>query len=123
MAKKRIATMNRSETPSEQPKASPTSEEAPFIRRANLARNVVTVENFESYYTNDIQLQTTPWDVRIVIGRIADLGLNEADSSATIHRLAEIHMSPQMAKKLTLLLINQLRTYEERMGEIPQPKD
>lgn len=94
----------------------------PVIRRANTNRKVETVENFASIYANDIQLQTTPWDVRIIFGRIVELGTSD-DPSATIHRLAEVHMSPQLAKKLTLLLINQLQHYERQMGDIPQPKD
>lgn len=94
----------------------------PQIARANMERKTVAAENFMSIYANDIQLQTTPWDVRLIFGRIIDLPTAD-EPSATIRQLAEVHMSPQMAKKVVLLLIGQLQIYEKQMGQIPQPAD
>ncbi|PYR93581.1 MAG: hypothetical protein DMF84_09270 [Acidobacteria bacterium] len=99
-----------------------SNDNEPKIARANMERKTVVAENYMSVYANDIQLQTTPWDVRLILGRIIDLPTAN-DPSATIRQLAEVHMSPQMAKKLTLLLIGQLQIYEKQMGQIPQPTD
>lgn len=96
--------------------------EEPTIGRANVNRTVVRAEPYALLYANDVQIQTTPWDVRLVLGRILELPTKE-NPTATISQVGEIHISPQLAKRLTMLLIKQLDTYEKRMGEIPQPTD
>jgi Protein of unknown function (DUF3467) len=87
--------------------------------RANLNRVVETAPTFVSLYTNDTQVQTTPWDVRLVFGEIADT-TNEA---VIVRRTGEVRMSPQHAKRITVILIKQLQGYEAKFGPIPQPED
>ena len=94
----------------------------PTIGRANVNRTVVRAEPYALLYANDVQIQTTPWDVRLVLGRIVELSTKE-QPNATISQVGEIHLSPQLAKRVTMLLMQQLATYEKRMGEIPQPTD
>ena len=92
------------------------------IGRANVNREVVRAEPYVTLYANDVQLQTTPWDVRLILGRILELPTAE-NPTATVSQIGEIHVSPQLAKRVTRLLIAQLQTYEKQMGEIPQPQD
>ncbi len=41
----------------------------------------------------------------------------------SVEEFGQIRMSPQLAKKLTMILAQQLQTYEEKFGVIPGPKD
>jgi hypothetical protein len=92
------------------------------IIRANANRAVTPSPNFFSVYANDAQLQSTPWDVRLIFGVIAGFPTEETQT-VEITQLGEIRLSPQLAKKLTMVLIQQLKAYEERFGQIPLPPD
>lgn len=94
----------------------------PQIVRANQQRTVVTDSDFASLYANDLQIQTSPWDVRLIFGCI-DVAGTVDDPAAVIKQVGEVRMSPQLAKKLTVILIGQLQGYEQRFGPIPQPQD
>lgn len=100
-----------------------------FLLAANalkpkLLRRVLTKsEKFFSVYVNDAQITSTPWDLRIVVGEVGDTSIAEADPIANVTILGELRMSPQLAKKITMLMINQLQIYEKKFGEIPQPPD
>ncbi len=82
-------------------------------------RMVRRSEQFVSIYANDTQIQTTPWDVRLVFGQIE----TPSDGDMTlveVKQIADVRMSPQHAKRITQILLDQLRAYEEKMGPIPQ---
>src|SRR5271157_5183875 len=95
--------------------ASTTPKAAAEIRREN-----VKSPEFVSIYANDVQVQMSPWDMRLVLGELGDL--RTADRQiVTIRQLAELRISPQLAKRLTTIMIVQLKIYEERFGHIPEP--
>jgi hypothetical protein len=86
--------------------------------RANLAKHIeVPSPSFASYYVNDVQIMTTPWDIRLRMGQIEDV--NPQKGEATITVLADVRFSPQHAKKLAEILIKQLEGYETNVGPIP----
>jgi hypothetical protein len=78
--------------------------------------------DFFSVYTNDITLQTSAWDLRMVLGEVGDISADEP-AVIRIKSLGEVHMSPQLAKRLVRILVEQLKAYEGQFGEIPNPKD
>lgn len=92
------------------------------IIRANITREVVAASGFVSIYTNDTQLQITPWDVRMIFGEITEPATKERPL-VRVKSVAEVRMSPQHAKKIVQILARQLVGYERRFGVIPQPPD
>ena len=76
--------------------------------------------NFVSLYTNDTQLQVTPWDVRMIFGEITEPASAERPVNV-IKQIGEVRMSPQHAKIVMLILANQLEQYESNIGPIPLP--
>lgn len=92
------------------------------IVRANLNRVVTNAPGFVSLYANDVQVQITPWDVRLTLGQIGDVA-SDGEVKISVQQIADVRLSPQLAKKLTIILLGQLQAYEERLGPIPQPTD
>jgi|SRR5579864_482048 len=81
-------------------------------------RRVARGDGFVSIYTNDIQVQTSPWDMRLVLSELGD----SDDVSVNVKQLAEIRLSIEIAKRLTLMLAEQLNLFEATFGQIPGPK-
>jgi hypothetical protein len=104
-----------------QPTAPPEAVEATIVR-ANAERRTETSPSFASLYANDVQVQTSPWDLRLIFGEIANIPTKD-DQAVTIKQVGEVRLSPQLAKKLTIILIEQLQGYEKRFGMIPIPRD
>lgn len=75
-----------------------------------------------SVYSNDIQVQTSPWDLRLTFGEIMTYATQD-DPTLKVKVLGELRLSPQLAKKLTLILIEQIDFYEKNIGEIPSPNN
>jgi len=94
----------------------------PLIVRANVNRREEKSSDYFSVYANDVQLQTTPWDMRLTLGVISSLPTDDV-GPVTVTQLGELRISLQLAKKLTMLMFKQISVYEERLGEIPVPKD
>jgi hypothetical protein len=99
---------------------SEAGDESGFVR-ANVRRRLVPGKDFAAYYTNDTQVQTTPWDVRLMFGILADVDPEEG--VATVERVADVRMSLQHAKKVAAILTEQLRQHEARIGYIAIPQD
>lgn len=77
-----------------------------------------------SIYANDIQVQTSPWDVRFLFGQVAGPAPNNTDDAPiVVQQQAELHISPQLAKKLMQILTAQIAVYERELGPIPSPTD
>jgi len=74
-------------------------------------------------YVNDVQVQTSTWDVRLLLGEITDIVTEKDNSTLMVNQLGDLRMSPQLAKRLTIILIEQLKRYEATFGQIPSPKD
>jgi hypothetical protein len=94
---------------------SPAAEPAVEMKRSNIKS-----PDFFSIYANDIQVQVSPWDMRFILGELTDVGT--AEHVVTIKQLAELRISPQLAKSLSVILIDQLRKYEDNFGQIPEPR-
>ena len=91
------------------------------IVRANVGRHVVTSPSFVSLYANDTEVQTTPWDIRLTFGELSIN--NDSATPVVVKQTGEVRMSPQHAKRVAMILIAQLKVYEEKFGAIPQPSD
>ena len=76
---------------------------------------------FFSAYTNDVQVQTSPWDMRMIFGEIATPATTQVHR-VVINQLGEVRMSPQLAKTVAMIMVKQLRVYESRFGPIPLAK-
>jgi hypothetical protein len=89
--------------------------------RATGTREVNVSPTFAAYYTNDTEVQTGPWDVRLRLGQIAEV--DSERNHAIITRVAEVRMSPQHAKRVVAILMEHLERYEAKYGPIPLPQD
>lgn len=92
------------------------SSSAPVINR-----EVLKSPEFVSLYANDVQVQITPWDIRLTLGEISDVP-NPQTPIIKILQLADLRLSPPLAKRLATLMLEQIKAYEESFGEIPTPK-
>lgn len=98
-------------------------DETPIVR-GNVNRQVARAESFVSFYANDVQLQTTPWDVRLTFSEMyVDPPSNHDGPTAHISQLGQVRLSPPLAKRVMIILAQQVRAYEEKFGAIPQPPD
>ena len=97
-----------------------SSAEALELKADGVRREIVRSEAFVSIYVNDVQVQTFPWDLRLLLGQIDDPATRDAPV-VTIKQLGELRMSPQLAKRLTVILMEQLAAYEKHFGTIPAP--
>jgi hypothetical protein len=86
-------------------------------------RRVTKSSNFFSVYTNDMQVTTGPWDVRLSIGEVEEVQLTGNKPIMIVNQLGEVRMSVQIAKRLVIMLAQQLHSYETMFGEIPGPPD
>lgn len=77
---------------------------------------------FFSVYANDAQVQTSPWDVRIIFGEIAKPP-TPADPVANINQLGQLRISLQLAKRLAFIMTQQIQAYETRFGVLPAPPE
>jgi hypothetical protein len=93
------------------------------IVRATINRNVAKSPTFVSLYSNDVQVQTSPWDVLLVLGQMQAVAGPDGPTGIHVTQIADLRMSPQLAKKVAMILIQQLKNYEEQMGPIPLPQD
>jgi hypothetical protein len=93
------------------------------IIRANINRELVPAAQYVSLYANDTQVQVTPWDIRIMFGLITAVESSEGQSAAiTVSQIGEVRMSPQHAKRVAIVLMQQIQNYEKTVGPIPQPE-
>jgi hypothetical protein len=103
--------------------ATPSPDAARMIVRGNANRHVVASSSFVSLYANDVELQTTPWDVRLTFGELSVAPDADGVPSALITQVGQVRLSPQIAKRVLFILAQQLQTYEAAFGPIPQPKE
>jgi len=93
--------------------------------RANKGRTVERAADFASLYANDVQVQTSPWDVRLVFGQIDSLPRtpDQAAEAVAVKLVGEVRLSPQLAKRVTMILVEHLHSYESQFGPIGLPKE
>jgi hypothetical protein len=92
------------------------------VRREPLSspeRIVTKSPAFFSAYTNDMQVSVSPWDIRIVFGELGDLEGSVDKPRLNIKQIGEVRMSVQIAKRLAMMLMENLQNYETAMGPIP----
>lgn len=65
-------------------------------------------------YANNISLSVTQWDFRFVYGRI----VHSDDKNVDIENEIMVYMSPQHAKAMSNILVENLKKYEETFGTI-----
>jgi hypothetical protein len=97
------------------------AKEASFVPILEPNRVVTVDPNFASLYANDIQVQTSPWDMRLIFGEVGDVIQSDVPA-LTIKRIGELRISLPLAKKLALIMIDQVKSYEAQVGEVPLPK-
>ena len=97
-------------------KAAP-SVAAPAV--VEIKREVIVSPDYFSVYANDIQVQTSPWDMRFIFGEILEPATPEK-TVVTVKQLGSLRISPQLAKRLVGMMAGQLMAYEKRFGEIPE---
>jgi hypothetical protein len=93
------------------------------IVRGNVNRQVERSPSFVSVYANDVQLQTTPWDVRLTFGAMSVEVRSGTGPTAHVSELSEVRLSPQLAKRVAAILVAQVEAYELKFGTIPQPSE
>jgi hypothetical protein len=70
------------------------------------------------HYVSHAEVQVTPWDFRIRLGRVDDI----TPELVVVRELVDLRMSPQHAKSLLQLLAEQMQKYEQAFGAIPDPR-
>jgi hypothetical protein len=73
-------------------------------------------ENFENWYTNNVQFQQTEWDVKMVFGQ-----LDWVENHYVVEQHTSMTMSWLQAKMLLYFLGVQVGAYELSHGKIPIP--
>ena len=92
------------------------------VVRANINREMAPGSSFVSLYVNDTQVQVSPWDIRLILGLIEGVPTAE-NPTVLVRQIGEIRMSPQHAKKVAQVLVNQIANYEKSVGPIVLPED
>lgn len=96
-------------------------ETAAGTKQPGVTRIVERPETFGSYYANETQVQTGPWDVRLVFS-VSEIEETEGVRTARVKQQAEVRMSHQHAVTILEIISTQLRGFEEKFGKIPVPK-
>lgn len=96
------------------------AEDKPQVLRASgIDREIIGEGPLPSFYANDTQVMTTPWDMRLSFGVIAEV--DPEKGRALVRRLCEVRMSPSHAKRLLQVLVGQIEMYEKTVGTIAVP--
>ena len=66
------------------------------------------------HYSNSVQIRTSLWDLFLLFGTVNQT----APDSVTIHNFEGIYLSPQQAKMLSNVLLQNVQQYEATFGEI-----
>ena len=72
-----------------------------------------SLEEIPSFYVNNTNATVSAFDFKLVFGQIFE----SSDKSVSIDPQTVVFMSPQHAKAVADLLINQIKIYEEKTGQ------
>ena len=75
-------------------------------------------DTFASYYSNDTQVQTGLFDVRLMFGTI-DV-INKERGEVEVIQNAEVRMSLPHARLVHGILSKHLEDYEKKFGKVPE---
>jgi len=89
---------------------------------AKFNREITLSPAFATHYANDVQVQTSPWDVRLLFAVI--MAVDQETATLKVEQVADVRMSPQLAKRVADILQRQIEHYEATIGPIPlKPTD
>ena len=77
--------------------------------RTEVKRQITKAPTFVSLYANDVQVQISPWDVRLIFGEIGDIIFDPATPIMNITQVGDLRISPQLAKKLITVMQGQIK--------------
>jgi len=77
----------------------------------------VRSDKFQRIYANAANIEVTVWDFKLTFGELKKL-----NNKVVIEQSIEVTMSPQHAKALAGILINNIKEYENQAGEIKLPQ-
>jgi hypothetical protein len=100
-------------------KPHPSADSEMASPQAVAKRENIKSPEFFSIYANDVQVQTTPWDMHLTLGTIDSVTRSD-QPVAQIQQMGELRISVQLAKILTKIMADQLQAYEQRFGAIPE---
>ncbi len=81
---------------------------------------LVKAPDYRETYANSVQVRANLWDFFLMFGTMDQT----APDAVTIQSFQGIYLSPQQAKALTNVLVQNIQQYESTFGEIqlePQP--
>ncbi|HEV2960452.1 MAG TPA: DUF3467 domain-containing protein [Candidatus Angelobacter sp.] len=73
-------------------------------------------ERFIRVYSNNAAFVVTPFDFMIIFGEV-----NRSPDKTFVEQTVAVTMSPQHAKALAVVLLNNVREYEKNVGKIVLP--
>jgi hypothetical protein len=76
--------------------------------------NVTQTADYREGYANSVQMRASLWDFFLMFG----LANQTAPDAVTIQNFQGVFLSPQQAKALSNLLLQNLNQYEAAFGEI-----
>ena len=76
--------------------------------------NLVQTADFRESYANSVQVRVSVWDFQLVFGMAA----SEAPDQVTIRSHTAIILSPQQAKALCNMLVQNMAQYEHAFGAL-----
>jgi hypothetical protein len=79
---------------------------------------IVKSDGFVKVYANSAQIDTGPWDFRIIFGEAVRSG-----DKLIVEQSVAVVMSPQHAKAFLGVLGNNVRQYEKQIAEINIPPE
>jgi hypothetical protein len=77
----------------------------------------VRTDRFQSVYANNTAVSFSTYDVSLLFGEI----IGEAEGQSVIEEVLKVNMSRELAKALTVILVQHLKIWEEQFGEIKIP--
>ena len=76
--------------------------------------DLVQTPEFRETYANSVQVRVSVWDFQLVFG----LAASEAPDQVTIRNHTAVFLSPQQAKALSNMLVQNLAQYEHAFGAL-----
>ena len=75
---------------------------------------IVNSEDYRDNYANSVQIRLTVWDFFLVFGTL----VQQTEKEVEIRHFQGVYLSPQQAKALMNLLVQNVGNYESAFGEI-----
>jgi flagellar protein FlaG len=76
--------------------------------------HLTVTSDYRESYANSVQVRLNVWDFLLIFGRVNQTG----PDSVEIRNFQGIYLSPQQAKALSNLLLQNVQQYEATFGEI-----